>query len=73
MADPSFSCAAKIWRDDGIAGFCAGMVPRVSYIAPSVVIFFIVYEQVQQRLSTVGPAASVAAPTRSSKTTNKQA
>ena len=64
------SCAAKIWRDDGIAGFCAGMVPRVSYIAPSVVIFFIVYEQVQQRLSNMGPVASsgaVAVPARKSK------
>jgi len=46
-----FSCANKIWRDEGIAGFCAGIVPRVTYIAPSVVIFFIVYEQVQQRLA----------------------
>lgn len=44
------SCAAKIWREEGVAGFCAGLVPRVTYIAPSVVIFFIVYEQVQQRL-----------------------
>lgn len=64
------SCAAKIWRDDGIAGFCAGMVPRVSYIAPSVVIFFIVYEQVQQRLSNVGPVAALGtqvAPSRRSK------
>uniref|UniRef100_A0A7S2SIM3 Mitochondrial carrier protein n=1 Tax=Eucampia antarctica TaxID=49252 RepID=A0A7S2SIM3_9STRA len=44
------SCAAKIWREEGIAGFCQGLVPRVIYIAPSVMIFFIAYEQVQQRL-----------------------
>jgi solute carrier family 25 (mitochondrial S-adenosylmethionine transporter), member 26 len=44
------SCAAKIWQDEGIRGFAAGLVPRVTYIAPSVVIFFIAYEQVQQRL-----------------------
>eukprot|EP00562_Extubocellulus_spinifer_P015730 CAMPEP_0178576818 /NCGR_PEP_ID=MMETSP0697-20121206/20666_1 /TAXON_ID=265572 /ORGANISM="Extubocellulus spinifer, Strain CCMP396" /LENGTH=389 /DNA_ID=CAMNT_0020212053 /DNA_START=56 /DNA_END=1225 /DNA_ORIENTATION=- len=44
------SCASKIWKDEGIAGFCAGVVPRVVYIAPSVAIFFIAYEQVQQRL-----------------------
>jgi solute carrier family 25 S-adenosylmethionine transporter 26 len=48
-------CAAKIWKEEGIAGFCAGLVPRVAYIAPSVVIFFIAYEQVQQRLA-VGDA-----------------
>ena len=54
------SCAAKIWREEGVAGFCAGVVPRVTYIAPSVVIFFIVYEQVQQRLSNKGAAAIVA-------------
>lgn len=44
-------CAAKIWQDEGVAGFTKGMVPRVTYIAPSVVIFFIAYEQVQQRMS----------------------
>ena len=44
------SCISKIWRDEGIAGLCQGMAPRVVYIAPSVVIFFIAYEQVQQRL-----------------------
>ena len=43
------SCAAKIWKDEGLAGFGYGLVPRVSYIAPSVVVFFITYEQVQQR------------------------
>ena len=45
------ACAAKVWKDEGIKGFTAGLVPRVSYIAPSVVIFFIAYEQVQQRFS----------------------
>lgn len=48
-------CASKIWREEGIAGFCAGLVPRVAYIAPSVVIFFIAYEQVQQRLAMPAP------------------
>jgi len=45
------SCAAKIWKDEGVSGFFAGIVPRVTYIAPSVAIFFIAYEQVQQRLA----------------------
>jgi solute carrier family 25 S-adenosylmethionine transporter 26 len=45
------ACAAKIWREEGIRGFAQGIVPRVVYIAPSVVIFFTVYEEVQQRLS----------------------
>jgi len=44
-------CASKIWKEEGIAGFTQGMVPRVLYIAPSVAIFFIAYEEVQQRLS----------------------
>jgi solute carrier family 25 (mitochondrial S-adenosylmethionine transporter), member 26 len=44
------SCASKIWKEEGLRGFATGMVPRVVYIAPSVVIFFIAYEQVQQRL-----------------------
>lgn len=45
------SCVSKIYRDEGIAGFCQGLTPRVAYIAPSVAIFFIAYEQVQQRLA----------------------
>jgi len=44
------SCASKIWAQEGLAGFTQGMVPRVVYIAPSVVIFFTVYELTQQRL-----------------------
>lgn len=44
------SCAAKIWHEEGIAGFATGIVPRVTYIAPSVAIFFIVYEQVRQKI-----------------------
>lgn len=44
-------CASKILRDEGIGGLIQGIGPRVAYIAPSVVIFFIAYEQVQQRLS----------------------
>lgn len=46
------SCLTKIVNEEGVAGLCKGMVPRVIYIAPSVVIFFIVYEKVQQRLET---------------------
>ncbi len=42
------SCLSKIWKEEGVAGLCQGMVPRVTYIAPSVVIFFTVYEKVQQ-------------------------
>lgn len=45
------ACAAKIFREEGLRGFAQGIVPRVVYIAPSVVIFFVVYEEVQQRLS----------------------
>ena len=45
------SCVSKIWRDEGLAGFCQGVMPRVTYIAPSVAIFFIAYEEVQKRWS----------------------
>mmetsp|Transcript_12434 Transcript_12434/g.36633 ORF Transcript_12434/g.36633 Transcript_12434/m.36633 type:complete len:371 (-) Transcript_12434:270-1382(-) len=45
------SCASKIWEDEGLKGFFAGVVPRVTYIAPSVAIFFIAYEAVQQRMA----------------------
>lgn len=44
------SCASKIWQQEGLAGFAVGVVPRVTLIAPSVALFFIVYEQAQQRL-----------------------
>lgn len=44
------ACAAKIVRDDGIAGLFKGVVPRVGYIAPSVCIFFVTYEFVQQKM-----------------------
>jgi len=44
------SCAAKIFQEEGAVGFFQGVGPRVVYIAPSVVIFFVCYEQVQQRL-----------------------
>jgi solute carrier family 25 (mitochondrial S-adenosylmethionine transporter), member 26 len=44
------SCATKIWNEEGIAGITTGMIPRVVYIAPSVVIFFVVYEMSQQKL-----------------------
>lgn len=52
------SCVSKIWREEGVRGFGAGLVPRVVYIAPSVAIFFIAYEQVQQKLMpTAGSTA----------------
>lgn len=44
------SCITKIWQQEGFKGFTVGVLPRVTYIAPSVAIFFIAYEQVQQRL-----------------------
>ncbi|KAL9187351.1 hypothetical protein ACHAXT_001454 [Thalassiosira profunda] len=44
------ACTSKILRDDGVAGLFAGVVPRVVYIAPSVCIFFVTYELVQQKL-----------------------
>lgn len=44
-------CAAKIVRDDGLRGLFKGVVPRVGYIAPSVCIFFVTYEMVQQRFN----------------------
>lgn len=49
------SCATKIWQDEGIRGFTVGLVPRVVYIAPSVVIFFVVYEKTQQTLARTKP------------------
>lgn len=45
-----WSCAATVWRQQGVEGFTAGMLPRVVYIAPSVALFFIVYEQIQQAM-----------------------
>ena len=51
------SCASKIFREEGLAGFCAGLVPRVAYIAPSVVIFFVAYEATKQRLAVDVTAA----------------
>ncbi len=45
------TCLSKIWNEEGVPGLCQGMAPRVIYIAPSVAIFFVVYEQVQQRLA----------------------
>jgi len=52
------SCAAKIWSQEGIKGFTQGLVPRVVYIAPSVVIFFTAYELTQQRLAHWGTSSS---------------
>lgn len=56
MTDASYggsvlACVSKIWREEGVNGFCTGLVPRVVYIAPSVMIFFVVYEQVQQQFN----------------------
>jgi solute carrier family 25 S-adenosylmethionine transporter 26 len=44
------SCTTQIMKNEGLPGLFTGIVPRVVYIAPSVVIFFVVYEEVQQRL-----------------------
>lgn len=45
------ACATKIVKDDGLRGLFAGVVPRVAYIAPSVCIFFVTYELVQQKFN----------------------
>lgn len=45
------SCASKIVKDEGVQGFFTGVAPRVGYIAPSVCIFFVTYEFVQQRMN----------------------
>jgi solute carrier family 25 S-adenosylmethionine transporter 26 len=48
-----FTCAQKMVRNDGlIGGLFTGVIPRVVYIAPSVCIFFVTYELVQQKLIT---------------------
>lgn len=44
------ACASKILKDEGLGGLFAGVVPRVGYIAPSVCIFFVTYELVQQKM-----------------------
>ena len=44
------SCASKILQEEGLMGFSTGLGPRVIYIAPSVAVFFVSYEFVQQRL-----------------------
>lgn len=45
------ACASKIIKDEGLRGLFAGVVPRVGYIAPSVCIFFVTYEFVQQKMN----------------------
>mmetsp|Transcript_19181 Transcript_19181/g.43673 ORF Transcript_19181/g.43673 Transcript_19181/m.43673 type:complete len:159 (+) Transcript_19181:786-1262(+) len=42
------NCASTIFKNEGVTGLFSGIVPRVAYIAPSVALFFIVYERVQQ-------------------------
>jgi solute carrier family 25 S-adenosylmethionine transporter 26 len=47
------TCAEKMVANDGlIGGLFTGVIPRVIYIAPSVCIFFVTYELVQQKLMT---------------------
>lgn len=47
------TCAQKMVANDGlISGLFTGVIPRVIYIAPSVCIFFVTYELVQQKLMT---------------------
>lgn len=48
-----FTCAKTMVGNDGlIGGLFTGVIPRVIYIAPSVCIFFVTYELVQQKLMT---------------------
>eukprot|EP00980_Cylindrotheca_fusiformis_P026348 scaffold15914_cov80-Cylindrotheca_fusiformis.AAC.6 len=44
------ACASMILQEDGPMGLMRGLWPRVCYVAPSVTIFFIVYEATQQYL-----------------------
>jgi len=45
------ACASQIVHDEGWQGLLIqGMLPRVTYIAPTVMIFFVVYEFMQQQL-----------------------
>jgi solute carrier family 25 S-adenosylmethionine transporter 26 len=44
------ACASMILQEDGPMGLMRGLWPRVCYVAPSVTIFFIVYEATQQHL-----------------------
>ncbi|CAJ1970201.1 unnamed protein product [Cylindrotheca closterium] len=47
-----FACASMIIKEEGPLGLLKGLVPRVVYVAPSVTIFFIVYEAAQQRFKS---------------------
>jgi len=49
-----FGCASMILNEEGPLGLLKGLVPRIVYVAPSVTIFFIVYEAAQQRLKSAG-------------------
>jgi solute carrier family 25 S-adenosylmethionine transporter 26 len=44
------ACASMILQEEGAMGLMRGLWPRVCYVAPSVTIFFIVYEATQQHL-----------------------
>jgi solute carrier family 25 S-adenosylmethionine transporter 26 len=44
------SCASMIFLEEGPLGFTRGLWPRICYVAPSVTIFFIVYEATHQHL-----------------------
>ena len=54
-----FSCVTKIWKTEGLAGFATGMIPRVAYIAPSAVIFFVAYEATQQHFKSRNPTTTL--------------
>ena len=49
-----FACASMILNEEGPLGLLTGLIPRVTYVAPAVTIFFIVYEAAQQRLQSWG-------------------
>lgn len=47
-----WTCVSQLLNEEGWQNFLlTGLVPRVAYIAPTVMIFFIVYEQTQQFLA----------------------
>jgi len=43
-------CVNQVIRDEGVGGLMSGLAPRVGYIAPSVGVFFVVKEAMEQYL-----------------------
>ena len=44
------ACTSRILREEGPQGMMKGVLPRVAYITPSVTLFFVAYEKMQQHL-----------------------